>query len=627
MRINGTGVTCGNRRVAFWVGLAVVALPGFGWAQSAPAYNITTIAGTGTAGYGGDGAAATAAQLSGPCAVAVDSSGNVYIADTVNYRIRKMTVGGNISTIVGNGTAGDTTGTGTSSEVRGPCGMAFDSTGNLYFADSTNHEVKKMTTGGTVSVVAGSSAAGGGFSGDGNQATAGQLDFPEGVALDSAGNLYIGDSTNERIREVLTSGIILTIAGDGNANYTNDGAPAGAAELNNPTGLAMDSAGNLYVADTDNHVIRKIAAGSQVITTVAGNGTGGFSGDRGPATKAQLYHPKGVAVDAAGNLYIADTGNSRIREVLANGTIFTIAGTGALKYGGDGGLATAAQLQFPAGVAVDAAGHVYIADTGNSAIRMLTAAPTPPQAPPTVTGVVSSSSFGALSAIAPGSWIEISGTDLAADSRLWTQADFQGIAAPTSLDGTSVTIGGQSAFVSAISPTQVNVQVPSNVGPGPQPLLLTTGAGTSTAFSVTVSEAAPGLYTASQLAAGGKQYTASFNAPPLTFVGPAGAFSGLTSRPASPGDVIVVYGVGFGAVTPAIPAGQVVRSYNSVSAPVQFFIGQIPATLIYDGLAPGNIGLYQFNIVVPNVGAGAAVPLTFTVNGVSGTQALYVAIQ
>jgi uncharacterized protein (TIGR03437 family) len=190
-----------------------------------------------------------------------------------------------------------------------------------------------------------------------------------------------------------------------------------------------------------------------------------------------------------------------------------------------------------------------------------------------------------------------------------------------------VAIAGQKAFVYAISPSQVNVQVPSNVAPGPQQLTVTTGGGITSPQPVTLSTTKPGLYAPAALLAGSLQYTASFNDPPLTFVMPTGAVSGLNSRPAHPGDIIVLWGVGFGAVTPAVDPGQVVQQLNAVTTPVQFSVGGIPAQTLYAGLAPQAIGLYQFNVIVPNVAPGNAVPVTFSQSGVAGTQTLYIAVQ
>jgi uncharacterized protein (TIGR03437 family) len=248
-------------------------------------------------------------------------------------------------------------------------------------------------------------------------------------------------------------------------------------------------------------------------------------------------------------------------------------------------------------------------------------------APPSVSGVLSSSVFGGSSAVAPGSWIEVHGSNLAAVSRSWLLADFNGVVAPTSLELTSVTIGGQPAAIASISSTMLLVQVPSQVGPGPQPLVVQTAAGMTSPFTVTVNALQPGVYAPAFLRVGGTQYTSGFN-DFVSWVLPTGAVAGTNSRPARPGDFIVVWGIGFGPVTPNVPTGTIVQGLTTLNTTVQFSIGGVPATVLYQGLAPGEIGLYQFDLVVPNnVGAGNAVPLTFTQGGVSGTQTVYVAIQ
>jgi uncharacterized protein (TIGR03437 family) len=248
-------------------------------------------------------------------------------------------------------------------------------------------------------------------------------------------------------------------------------------------------------------------------------------------------------------------------------------------------------------------------------------------APPSVSGVLSSSVFGGSSAVAPGSWIEVHGSNLAGVSRSWLPKDFIGVVAPTSLELTSVTIGGQAAPIASISSTMLLVQVPSQVGPGPQSLVVQTAAGTTSPFTVTVNALQPGVYAPAFLLAGGTQYTSEFN-DFMSWVLPTGASAGTNSRPARPGDFIVVWGVGFGPVTPNVPTGTIVQGLTTLTTPVQFSIGGVPATVLYQGLAPGEIGLYQFDLVVPNnVAAGNLVPLTFTQGGVSGTQTLYVAIQ
>jgi trimeric autotransporter adhesin len=341
--------------------------------------------------FSGDGGPATEAGLFLPAAVTFDSAGNLYIADAGNHRIRKVAAGsGIISTVAGNGTASGTDwgsfsgdgGPATAAGLASPGGIAFDGTGNLYIADSNNQRVRKVAAGtGTISTVAGNGSYG--FSGDGGPATGTIISFAFGLTVDSSGNLYIADAGSDRIRKVAAgSGTISTVAGSGNSSgefqFYGDGGPATAAGIYNPIGIIFDSAGNLYIADTYNHRVRKVDAKSGIISTIAGNGTntgngiGTFSGDGGPATAAGLYQPVGLALDASGNLYIADTENHRIRMVAAgSGIISTVAGTSARGFSGDGGPATAAQLYFPEGLALDASGNLYIADEANSRIRRL----------------------------------------------------------------------------------------------------------------------------------------------------------------------------------------------------------------------------------------------------------------
>jgi uncharacterized protein (TIGR03437 family) len=322
---------------------------------------ITTFAGNGAGAFSGDGGPATRASLNFPYGVGVDSAGNLYIADTENYRIR-MVSGGTITTVAGNGLfeySGEG-GPATSASLNLPQGSAVDSAGNIYIADEGNSRVRKVS-GGIITTVAGNGNAG--FSGDGGPATSASLDQPNGVAVDSAGNLYIADRNNFRIRKV-SGGIITTFAGGGNA--TGDGGPATSASIGYPQKVALDSSGNLYISDAFSGRIRKVSGG--IITTVAGNGTYGFSGDGGPATSASLNSPQGIAVDSAGSVYIADFGNNRVRKV-SGGTITTVAGNGTAAFSGDGGPATSASLNFVLGVAVDSTGNLYIADDGNNRIR------------------------------------------------------------------------------------------------------------------------------------------------------------------------------------------------------------------------------------------------------------------
>ena len=330
---------------------------------------ISTVAGS-LQGFSGDGGPAISASLYFPWGVALDSNGNVYIGDTLNQRIRKVDAGGIITTFAGSGLtnfSGDG-GLATSAGLDYPYAVALDQAGNLYVADSNNNRVRKVTGAGTISTFAGTGTAG--YSGDGGPATQAELDSPEGVAVDSAGNVYIADQNNQSVRRVAANGTITTYAGNGTGQvgHSGDGGPAIQATLNFPQGLAVDAGGNLYIADRQNNRVRRVAP-SGVITTVAGNGNGAFSGDGGAAVNASLSQPTGVAVDSAGNLYIADWNNYRVRKVDTHGAITTIAGTGAGNYAGQEGVpATQIPMDQPVGVTVDGAGNLYITVTGSGTV-------------------------------------------------------------------------------------------------------------------------------------------------------------------------------------------------------------------------------------------------------------------
>jgi sugar lactone lactonase YvrE len=333
---------------------------------------IRTVAGNGYSNYSGDGGLATSAALGQSNGVAVDAAGNLFIADTQNFCIRKVTPDGIIGTIAGNGIKGfgGDGGLAANAQFNSPTGMAVDAAGNLFITDTDNHRIWKLTPAGIIRTVAGNGI--GDFNGDGGQATAAELWYPASVAVDAAGNLFIADKNNFRIRKVTPDGIISTVAGNGTLGYSGDGGPATAAQLRYPQGVAVDASGSLYIADEDNCYVRKVTPDG-VIRTIAGNGYSGFSGDGGPAVSARLDYPYGVAMDASGNLFIADLGNQRIRKVTANGVISTVAGSGShADFGGDGGPAVSAKLGYPAAVAVDTAGNLFIAETSNHRIRKVT---------------------------------------------------------------------------------------------------------------------------------------------------------------------------------------------------------------------------------------------------------------
>jgi trimeric autotransporter adhesin len=341
------------------------------------------VAGDGTQGYKGDGGLATSTGLYYPVGVAVDASGNIYIADRDDHRIRMVTKSsGIITTVAGDGSIGykGDGGLATSAGLNYPSGVAVDASGNIYIADSYNHRIRMVTKStGIITTVAGDGQYG--YNGDGGLATSAVMNHPFDIAFDASGNIYIADYLNSRIRMVTKStGIITTVAGDGTDGYTGDGGLATSAGLNYPFDVAVDASGNIYIADYFNSRIRMVSKSTGIITTVAGDGQYGYTGDGGLATSAVINRPSGVVVDASGNIYIADRYNHRIRMVTkSTGIITTVAGDGTDGYKGDGGLATSAGLSYPQGVAVDTSGYIYIADGSNYRVRLVKPqASTPP---------------------------------------------------------------------------------------------------------------------------------------------------------------------------------------------------------------------------------------------------------
>jgi sugar lactone lactonase YvrE len=394
--------------------------------QVDPSGTITTVAGTGAKGFAGDGLPATRASLSAPQGVAVDIAGNLYVADTGNNRIRKVSTGGVITTFAGSGSGGFS-GDGsiaTRARINQPSGLSLDANNNLYIADTANNRIRVVNAASVISTVAGKGTRG--FSGDRDAAKAAQLAAPKSAWPDAAGNIYIADTGNNRIRKVDPTGVITTVAGTGLRGFAGDGLRASHSRLSSPSGVAIDAAGNIIVADTGNNRIRSVdlagtittLAGtglrgylgddgaasrarfsrpsnvfatadaiyvsdtgnnrirkidpSGLVTLVAGSGADGFSGDGGVATSARLSTPTGAVLDAAGNLYVADTNDDRVRKINADGIISTVAGNGVRGFSGDGGRATRARLNAPRSVALDSRGNLYIADTGNNRVRRVT---------------------------------------------------------------------------------------------------------------------------------------------------------------------------------------------------------------------------------------------------------------
>jgi uncharacterized protein (TIGR03437 family) len=569
---------------------------------------ISTIAGTNT-----DSGPAAGAQLNLPAGIAVDGAGSLYIADSSNNVIRR----------VSNAAIATVAGTRSSTYIlTGPQGIAVDPAGALYVAQ-TGSLVK--ISGGAIATITDSSAPGIGFRGD-------------GVALDAAGNLYFADWTGNRIL-MASNGVVSTITGNGTPGFSGDNGPAEGAQLSNPAGVALNGAGDIYFSDTGNQRIRKVSNG--VITTVAGNGTAGFSGDNGPATSAQLnlapviFPPpppgpflgnltfpaipqllSGIAVDASGSIYVVDSGNQRVRRI-SGGVITTIAGNGSPGYSGDGGPAVSAQFNNPSGLAVDAAGKVYVSDSSNGRIRVLVPPHTSVSAP-TISLVANA--FGESTTIAPNTWVEIKGANLAppGDVRTWQGSDFLNSQLPTALDGVSVTMGGKSAYVYYISSNQINVLTPPDLPPlGPVQVLVTVTGVASQAFASQAQPISPSFFVLN----GGPYVTAVHSNAML--IGPPSLYPGLTS-PAKPGEAIVLYANGFGQTSQPVVRGSESQTGSLPALPL-VEIGGVAATVQFAGLV--SPGLYQFNVIVPASAPDGDNAVVATYNGVTTQSGTMLTIQ
>jgi uncharacterized protein (TIGR03437 family) len=541
----------------------------------------------------GDGGPAVGAFIGQAGNITVDPAGNLYIWDATDSRVRKANPAGIISSV--------TATIGQLKELEGTGGLATDSAGNLYIGDRQSYVVRKVDTSGVMTTIAGNGTAGlSGTNGNGSQATSVPICSPSGVVADRAGNVYFGSSICGTVRKIDPSGVLSTFAGNGSPSFSQT-----------PWALAMDNSGNLYACDdgVGTRVYKVTPSGA--ITVIAGNGTSGFSGDGGLATNAQLFEAHAVAVDAAGNVYIADTGNLRVRRVDTNGIIATVAGgPNTAPNEVDGGPPTGVNVGA-LDVAVDSSGNLYI--YGGNRVYKVTGLPTggttPPAAPAiSANGVVNGASF--QPGVAANSWVTIQGTNLAAQTDDWSHSIVNG-ALPTMLDGVSVTIGGKPAYIYFISPGQLNVLAP-DVPAGPVTVTVTTAGGTSASFATTASAYGPAFFTwpANQVVATRQDYSYAVK---------AGTFAGATTVAAKPGDVLILWATGFGPTLPVAPSGIATPgngSYPTATAPA-VTINNTPAVVYGAALAPGSGGLYQIAIQVPPSLADGDWPIQATIGGVA----------
>jgi uncharacterized protein (TIGR03437 family) len=645
-----------------------------------------------------------------PSAVASDAAGNIYISDTQNHRLRKLDTNGTVSTLTGTGLT-----RGTGNILDSPAGLLVDRDGTIVVTESGYNRVVRVNTNGSIQPVAGIGEPPG-FSGDAGPAVQAQFFVPTDVALDANQNLYIADYNNFRVRRVSPDGVVTTVAGNGQPGFGGDGGAATAARID-PFGIAVDATGRLLIADALNHRIRSVDPRTGVINTIAGVGSPGFSGDGGPATQAQLFTPFGVAVDAAGNIFIADTGNGRIRRIAPTGIITTIAGTGGFATAAETGAATAVAI-FPVYVHVERTGNLLVADAGNDRIRRLTpvaaralaivsgnnqsgvpgaklalavrvtgdgdtpianaavsftvsgaggtvspamassgpdgvartevtlgltpgavtvtaaspglppvtfnltinpAVPTRPA--PRIGGVVGAGlSVPAVRTLSAGAIASVFGENFASAGTLRSVAagDLVNGRVPESFAGVCVTVGGVRAPVYLVSPGQINFQVPvSALGRSEVRVLAGCGLADEAASApVTVDYAAQSpefFYFVTR--ADGANPVAATDAVTGALVGAPGLIAGANFTPGRPDQLVTIYLTGLGDTDPPVAPGEIPQAIARIRASLRITLGgvEVPANrILYAGIAPFNPGLYQINFYIPADAAAGDLPLVVT---------------
>ena len=514
--------------------------------------------------------------------MALDGSGSLYVADPGTERVRQVKASGMVATLAGNGQAGSSGDGGPSAAalLNAPSGLAVDSSGTITIADTNNHRIRQVGADGQIVTLVGTATGGAGP--DAMPPLQTPLRGPRGVCFDRSGVLYIADTANHRVLRYPRNGVVQIAAGTGVAGDAGDGGSARRAQLNQPGACALDSAGDLFIADTLNHRIRKVLPGG-VIVTVAGTGEPGDSGDTGPATAARLQQPAGIAVDDSGDILIADTGNHRIRQVTPEGTIQTIAGQGAAGYSGDGGPAGGALLHSPGGMVFDGAGDLYFADAGNQRVRRLVPH-TPP--PPVVDPVVVPPALSAVNAasqqsgpVAPGEIVTIYGTGLGPASGVPGSFDAEG-ALPVQLGGAEVRFDGLAAPLLYAQGGQVNIQVPYTVaGRGSTHVEAFYQGAVAGVADLNVAEAAPALF-------------------PVAF--DQDGTPNSADAPAARGTILILFATGEGLTGgPNLSGRAAAAPYPTPKLPVKLTIGSLPAEILFGASAPGLAGTLQINARVP----------------------------
>jgi uncharacterized protein (TIGR03437 family) len=540
------------------------------------------VAGNGYRSFSGDFSQASRAQLNVPAGMAIDNAGNVYFADSQNHRVRKIAPNGTITTVAGNGIPGFSGDAGPAihAELNNPQGVALDNQGNLLIVDTSNNRIRKILPDGNIGTVAGNGNAA--YFGDGTRAVDAALRAPGAVAVDADGNLYIADTQNHRIRKVNGSGIIDSVAGRG-LGSTGDGGPAIQALLNNPASVALDRDGNIYIADTGNGRIRKVSAALGTISTIA--------------SSENASRPRGVTLDFAGNVYFTDSLQNRLSKISPSGTVTVVAGNGTCCYSGDGGQAANAQLNAPWGTVSDPAGNVYVADTGNNAIRLVYAG----SASSFIRTVVNGAS-NLATGLAPGEIVTVHGVGIGPAQLVSSQAS--GGRYPVQLAGTSVTFNGAPGVLLYTSASQVSAIVPYGVTESNVQVAVQYQGVTTASFTLPLVAASPAWFTADSTGTG--------QALAVSQDGTQNS----AARPAAPGSFLTLYATGEGLTTPAGVDGKTADSpLPRPVLPVRVTINGVDALVQYAGGAAGQVaGIMQVNLQIPlGLTAGSALPIVLQV--------------
>ena len=562
------------------------------------------LAGNGASAQIVENADARLSVLQGPMGVAVDASGQLYIAEERVGRVRRVSTSGLIQTVAGGGLpTGSSVGDGgpaTQARLVDPVAVAWDPVAGLRVVDYLGNRVRGLLPNGNIYTVAGDGEPG--YRGDSAPASQSRLNRPRAAAFDREGNLYVADSFNHRIRKIGANGMVITVAGSGVRGYYGDGGRAAEAQLNAPQGVAVDLAGQIYIADSGNHAIRRVSP-EGILSTVAGTGVRGYAGDGVNATLAALNSPAAVAVDANGLLLIADTFNHRVRRVTAAGLIETIAGDGTPGYSGDDGPGALAQLNSPAGLAVDAVGSIYVADLDNNRVRLLTPSEAAPSADlstaPIVLAVMNAASLRA-GPVAPGMIASLVGGGIGPASAV--QAELNGGRLPLSLGGVEVRVDGIPSAIFYAGPDQINIEIPRSL---------------ATKAGVTVEvRRAGGLVAATRVDSASAQpalFTAGQGVGQAVVINEDGSRNS-DGNPAARGTVVTLFGTGAGETEPALP--------------VQVQVGAAPGEVLFAGRAPGLVGLFQVSVKLPGLFTPPGVrPLTLTVGQMTSQPGVTIAVR